>query len=150
MSEEAARYNKGKLRWHNFPMFLIRPMIEVADYGADKYATFNFIKGAPISQYMDCIKRHLDKFEDPTLPDNDPESGVNHLAHAAWNALVAVYMVQNRPELDDRWRPDKSSGDKPTITPIDVIKHYRSGGDITDFSSFGDDGTKIANEELKP
>lgn len=102
--EAAARHNNGKLRWHNFPLFLIRPMIEVADYGADKYATFNFLKGAPISQYLDCIKRHLDKFEDTTLPDKDPESGINHLAHVAWNALVAVYMVQNRPDLDDRWR----------------------------------------------
>jgi len=102
----AERKNIGKLRWHNFPMFLIRPLIQVADYGADKYATFNYLKGAPISQYMDSLKRHLDSFEDPSQADKDSESQINHLAHVAWNALVAIHMLQAKPELDDRWNPN--------------------------------------------
>lgn len=102
---EALRYNDHKLKWHNFPFFLIRPMIGVADFGASKYATFNFLKGAPISQYLDCMKRHIDAFEDPKQSDID-ESGQNYLAHVAWNALVAVYMLTHKPGLDDRWKPE--------------------------------------------
>lgn len=102
--QQALRYNKNKLTWHNFPFFLLRPLIKVADYGATKYETYNFMKGAPISQYMDCIKRHIDAFEDPEQSDID-ESGANHLAHVAWNALVAVYMLKHRTEFDDRWKP---------------------------------------------
>jgi hypothetical protein len=105
MSEQALRYNTSKLTWSNFPLFLIRPMIKVADFGGRKYAKFNYLKGAPISQYLDCIKRHLDAFEDPEQSDID-ESGENHLAHISWNALVAIYMLTHKPELDDRWKPE--------------------------------------------
>lgn len=99
---KAERKNSGKLRWRNFPMFLLRPLMEVAQYGESKYSMFNFLKGGEQNQYLDCIKRHLDKYEDPALPDEDEESKVSHLAHVAWNALVAIYMLKNYPEMDDR------------------------------------------------
>ena len=106
MSDRAERFNEGKLRWRNFPMFLLRPLMEVAQYGEGKYATFNFLRGGDQLQYLDCIKRHLDKYEDPRLPDEDDESKVNHLSHVAWNALVAIYMLENHPELDNRYKID--------------------------------------------
>lgn len=98
------RKNKGKLRWRNFPLFLVRPLIEVGHFGETKYKTFNFLKGLTVLDCMDCIKRHLDKFEDPAFDDNDEESQASHLAHVAWNALVALYMIKNRPDLDDRFK----------------------------------------------
>ncbi len=49
----------------------------------------------------------LDAYEDPTQDDLDPESRVSHLAHVAWNALVAIYMLEIHPELDDRFNIDK-------------------------------------------
>lgn len=99
---KAERFDKGKLRWRNLPLFLLEPLMEVAQYGEGKYATFNFLKGAEQNQYLDCIKRHLSKYENPMLPDEDDESEVNHLAHVAWNALVAIHMLKNHPKLDDR------------------------------------------------
>lgn len=101
---KGTRYNNGKLRWRNFPLFLIRPLIEVAHFGESKYDTFNFLKGLTVLDSLDSLKRHLDNFEDPTLPDIDEESKVNHLAHIAWNALVALYMIKTRSELDDRYK----------------------------------------------
>ena len=53
---------------------------------------------------MDSMKRHLDKFEDPNISDIDDESKCHHLAHVAWNALVALYVLKTRPELDDRYK----------------------------------------------
>jgi hypothetical protein len=106
---KALRYNSGKLKWHNFPMFLFRPVAKVGHFGADKYETYNFLKGAPITQYLDCMKRHLDAFEDTEQSDID-ESGENHLAHVAWNAMVAIWVLNHMPELDDRFRsPDKKT-----------------------------------------
>jgi hypothetical protein len=91
-------------------MFLFKPLIEVAQYGEGKYAMYNFMKGGEQNQYLDCMKRHLEQYENPFEPDNDKESGVSHLAHIAWNALVAIYMLEHHPELDDRWKPiDKKS-----------------------------------------
>lgn len=109
MTNTGERKNNGKLRWRNFPMFLIRPMVEVAHFGETKYATFNFLKGLSVLDTMDSMKRHMDKLEDPDQPDVDEESKCHHLAHIAWNALVALYMIKTRPELDDRWKPEKPS-----------------------------------------
>ena len=106
--EQALRYNDDKLKWHNFPLFLFRPVAKVGHFGAKKYDEYNFLKGAPISQYIDCMIRHLDAFIDPKQSDID-ESGENHLAHVAWNALTAIWMLENRPDLDDRWNPAKMS-----------------------------------------
>lgn len=108
-SKEGLRYNKGKLRWRNFPMFLLRPVVEVGDKaekreGNDlgKYPTLNFMKGLKVQDTLDCLHRHLDCLIDPNQPDIDPEDGSHHLAKIAWNALVALYYIQNKPEFDDR------------------------------------------------
>lgn len=102
--ELANRYNKDKIEWDNFPLFLLDPLMKVAQFGAKKYDKFNFLKGGPQSQYLNSMKRHIRDYEDPRLPDYDLESEVNSLAHTAWNALVAIYMLENHPELDDRFK----------------------------------------------
>ena len=43
MSEVGNRYNDNKLRWRNFPLFLMRPLIEVGQQGEKKYGTYNFL-----------------------------------------------------------------------------------------------------------
>lgn len=100
------RFNNGKLRWRNFPMFLIEPLIEVGAAGERKYDTFNFLKGLTALDTMDSLKRHLVKLESPYHPDVDEESQCHHAAHVAWNALVLLFMLKTRPDLDDRWKPE--------------------------------------------
>jgi hypothetical protein len=102
------RFNESKLRWRNFPLFLIRPLIEVGMKGETKYGTYNFLKGQSVRNCMDSLLRHYDAFEDPMQDDNDEESKVSHLAHIAWNALVALYMIKTRPDLDDRYRGEEN------------------------------------------
>lgn len=96
------RYNNGKLRWRNIPRFLIRGLVQVGQFGEEKYDTFNFLKGLPVSDTLDSLERHLDAVTDPQQSDYDEESKVHHLYHVAWNALVAAYMIENREDLDDR------------------------------------------------
>lgn len=96
------RYNEGKLRWRNFPMFLMRGLIQVGQMGESKYNTYNFLKGLPVSDTLDSAMRHLDALIDPLQQDRDNESLINHGYHAAWNILVATWMIENRPDLDDR------------------------------------------------
>lgn len=100
-----SRDNQEKLRWRNFPLFLVEPLIEVGHFGEKKYKTFNFLDGLGMNDTLDCMKRHLMKFESPYWPDIDEESKCNHLAHVAWNALVALHMLKARTDLDDRWKP---------------------------------------------
>lgn len=105
------RYNKGKLRWRNMPLFILRPLVEVGSKAEKhknnpkgKYETFNFLNGLYINDNLDSAKRHQDSFEDPDQPDIDPETGVSHAVHAAWNLLVADYFRRTRPDLDDRYK----------------------------------------------
>jgi len=107
------RFNDSKLKWHTFPRFLIRPLIEVSHFGASKYSSFNFLKGLSVSETLDSLERHLDSAIDPAQSDIDPESKCPHLAHVAWNSLVALYMIKTRPDLDDRY---------PGILPVPEVK----------------------------
>lgn len=102
--ERSLRYNTGKLEWHNFPLFLLEDLIAVADYGGKKYATFNYLKGAPINEILNSLKRHLCAYESPFESDIDSESQQNHLAHVAWNALFSLYVQKYKPEFDDRYK----------------------------------------------
>lgn len=98
------RKNSNKLRWRNVPMFLFEDVIKVGQFGESKYSTFNYLKGMSINTSLDCLKRHLTQFESPYEADDDAESMQNHLAHVAWNAIVALHMLKTRPELDDRYK----------------------------------------------
>ena len=105
------RFNSDKLRWSTFPKFLIKPLISVAHFGATKYDDFNFLKGLPVLDTLDSLERHLEAVLDPDSSDFDEESKCEHLAHVAWNALVALYMIKNRPDLDDRYKGQKKDLD---------------------------------------
>lgn len=113
LQPKGKRFNSGKLRWRNFPLFLIRPLIEVGQQGEEKYGTYNFLNGLSVNDTLDSLTRHLDKFEDPYQPDEDEESKVSHLAHIAWNALVALHMIKHHPELDDRYKVEKKDANNP-------------------------------------
>jgi Domain of unknown function (DUF5664) len=98
------RDNKEKTRWRNVPLFLFEDVIKVGQFGEKKYDTFNYMKGLSINDTLDALKRHLVKFESPYESDVDNESFENHLAHVAWNAIVALHMYKTRQDLDDRYK----------------------------------------------
>lgn len=115
MSNTGERKNANKPRWRNFPLFLVEPLIHVGaaaekhpDNPTGKYDTYNFLKGMKVDDCLDCAKRHLMKAESPYHGDLDdefpPEKQVYHLAECAWNCLVALHNIKNRPDLDDRYK----------------------------------------------
>jgi len=110
------RKNIKKLRWRNFPLFLFKPVVAVGaaaekhkDNPNGKYDTYNFLKGLPVADTMDSLKRHLVDLDDPSRSDYDTETKQHHLAHIAWNALVALHNIETRSDLDDRYRPNKET-----------------------------------------
>lgn len=102
-----SRKNANKLRWRNFPLFLLKPLMEVGHAGEKKYATFNYLDGQYANNLLDSMKRHLEKLESPFESDIDEETGCHHGSCIAWNALVLVFMLKTRPDLDDRYSPKK-------------------------------------------
>lgn len=94
---------------HKIPLTLISPYFKeaVADvlaFGAKKYRRWNWIiTGFTTSRLRDAIDRHLAEFDKRN--DNDPESGLMHLAHAACMLMFLIHqqMLPNvYGHLDDR------------------------------------------------
>lgn len=98
--DKGKRHNKGKPKWSLIPQSALLPMVEVAEFGAQKYDPWNWSKGLSVTEICESLKRHLDAFMEGQT--NDPESGKSHVGHIQWNAMALAWMLQNRPDLDDR------------------------------------------------
>ena len=78
---------------------------KVFGFGAEKYAPWNWRKGLAVSRLLAAVLRHI--FAVLRGEDNDPESGLPHLAHARCGLAMAMWTLKHKPELDDRWRPQE-------------------------------------------
>jgi len=94
------KYDEGKPR-----MDLIAPehlfaLAMVLGYGAKKYADRNWEEGMNWSRVFAAMQRHLWKFwAGETL---DEESGLPHLAHAAFGVMVLIAYGERGTGCDDR------------------------------------------------
>ena len=77
---EGKKFDQNKLRWDLFPADAAEEIIKVLMFGAKKYDDWNWSKGIKFSRLFAAIMRHMWAwFHGET---NDPETGLNHLAHA--------------------------------------------------------------------
>jgi Domain of unknown function (DUF5664) len=81
---------------------LWRDCAEVFDYGRQKYAEWNWLKGMPWSEVINSCARHLLSMieGEPT----DAESGLPHAGHAMCNLVMLLQYAETYPEGDDRPR----------------------------------------------
>lgn len=89
------------------PLSLIptKPLLEIAkvlEHGAGKYDEHNWRKGMKWSRLLSSSLRHITAFNEGE--DLDPESGINHLAHAACGLMFLLEYYTTHKELDDRYR----------------------------------------------
>lgn len=96
-------------------------LAKVYSYGAHKkYAPHNYRLGYPWSYIYNALFRHV--LASMKGEDEDPESGLLHMAHAAWHCLALVqFLIDQREgrhpkEFDDRFRP---------TTPIKWQDNYK-------------------------
>ena len=100
---QASRHNSGKPEIHQVPIQLTRGVAEGFTYGAKKYEKHNWRLGREWSTPYDSAMRHMLAWWDGA--DNDPESGLNHLKHAATNLAILLHHLEKHPDQDDR--PDR-------------------------------------------
>lgn len=72
----------------------------VMAFGASKYGRDNWRSGIAWSRCLDAALRHIIAFVDGE--ENDPETGICHLAHARCNLAFLIEYQKTHPELDDR------------------------------------------------
>ena len=76
----------------------LQTVVDVGTYGAKKYTRGGWATAPEGSQrYLDAMMRHLLAMD--VDPDGlDPETGLPHLAHVAWNALAVLELQARRKE----------------------------------------------------
>jgi hypothetical protein len=79
------------------PMSLVPPELltetaKVLGYGASKYARGQWMRGMSFSSPLDAMQRHLTAWAQGE--ENDPESGLPHLGHAACCLAILLHFTQ--------------------------------------------------------
>lgn len=95
-----ARYNNNKPDLSLIPLCTLEDEARVWMYGKQKYAAWNWAKGMDWSIPLACALRHLAAWQKGE--ENDPESGLPHLAHAMCNLRMLTLYSKTFPEGDDR------------------------------------------------
>lgn len=100
------KFDGDKPRMDLLDRYAIEQLAMVLGFGAKKYAAHNWRNGLAYSRLTAAALRHLHAFNDGE--DNDPESGLSHVAHAMCCCMFLLGTINRRPDQDDRWREIES------------------------------------------
>lgn len=100
-NELAKRYNKGKARWSLVDFEALSGLVEVLEFGANKYGENNWRKGLKTCSIVDSTLRHLYSYL--LGEDLDKESSLRHIDHALANLMMLSRMDKSRKDLDNRY-----------------------------------------------
>lgn len=90
----------------------------VAGMGANKYSAFNYLKGFDWAHAYNAMQRHANLFW--AGEDRDAESGLPHIAHAAWMALALLSFYLRDIGTDSR--PPRLVPEPEPMEPEDVFE----------------------------
>lgn len=84
----------GKLPWHLVPLAALEEVVRIYEFGLRKYGlnTWQLVEN-PQDRYWSAIVRHLVAWKQGE--QRDSESGLHHLAHAAWGCLALMWFDRN-------------------------------------------------------
>ena len=95
----------GKLRFDLLPVRPLEQITEIYTYGANKYDDNNWRSGIQWGRIFSASMRHMWAFW--RGEDLDSESGLPHLAHAAFGCLTLLEYMETHRELDDRVKDEQ-------------------------------------------
>lgn len=98
--EPALRYDGGKPRYDLIPCEPMDELAKVYEFGARKYAARNWEKGMSWGRCFGSLMRHAWAFWRGET--HDPETGLHHMAHVAWNAFALLCYDRRQRGTDDR------------------------------------------------
>lgn len=105
MTEQAIKFDDGKVDWSLVPFKALEGMVKVLEFGSKKYAAHNWRQGNgfKFTRILNSLMRHI--FAYAGGEDLDPESGLNHIWHAQCNLLFLAMYISNKEYFtgDDRY-----------------------------------------------
>jgi Domain of unknown function (DUF5664) len=102
----ALKFDQDKLPLNLLSTEAMNQTAAVLAFGAQKYAEHNWRKGFAWSRPLAAAMRHITAFNDGE--DQDPESGLSHLAHAACCIMFLLEFEKTHKHLDDRFKPEQN------------------------------------------
>lgn len=97
----AVKFDHDKPRYDLLPAHALDELVKVYTVGAQKYAPHNWLKGMKYSRIFAALMRHCWAFW--RGEQLDPETGLHHMAHAAWGCLALVEYEKQLVGEDDRF-----------------------------------------------
>lgn len=97
---KALKQTSDKCRYHYLIDEFIEEMAAVREFGAQKYAPWDWMLGRDWSDYIDAMRRHITSFNQGE--DLDPDSGLHHMAHVAVNSMFLFYFCNTGQGTDNR------------------------------------------------
>lgn len=105
---EGKKFDSGKLRMDLISSEAMRQLASVLGAGAEKYGDNNWRAGLKWSRVYAAVQRHLTSWNDGETCD--PETGLNHLAHAMTGLHFLLEYAKTHAELDDRHNKPLAEG----------------------------------------
>lgn len=96
------KHDSDKPRMDLLDSTAMEGLATVLTFGSLKYSADNWRGGMPYRRLVAAAFRHLYAFL--RGEDNDPESGLPHVDHAACCLMFLSNMTKTRPDLDDRYK----------------------------------------------
>jgi hypothetical protein len=100
VNNQGLRFNEGKLPHHLISPFAMDELAKVLQEGAKKYAERNWEKGLKWDECTGSLLRHLNAWRKGE--ENDPETGLSHMAHVLCNAMFLSHFIVTGAGTDDR------------------------------------------------
>lgn len=89
-----------KLRWDLLPLDCVEKIVKVYTAGAEKYGDNNWQHlNNGYQRYKAALLRHLVEYEKGNKIDSD--TGCEHLAQVAWNAIALLWISNNITEKSE-------------------------------------------------
>lgn len=99
LPEIALKETEGKHRYDLVPPGPLLEIVKVYDFGAKKYADENWRKGRPWKDCFAAMLRHVEAARGGEWIN--AESGLAHVAHAAWWCIALLEYSKTHPELNN-------------------------------------------------
>ncbi len=101
LEEKDLKKDIGKARWDLLPIPAMQEVVAIYTFGAKKYEANSWKAGMAYSRVYAALLRHVTSWWQGETYDK--ESGLHHLAHAAWNCLTLLtYDLYGKTKHDDR------------------------------------------------
>lgn len=101
------KFDNNKPRYSLLAWKALDEIVRVYTFGAEKYADHNWRRGIKYSRLMSAALRHIVAWNSGET--RDPESNLNHLAHAAFSLMAIIeFQKGDDKDLDDREYSDSA------------------------------------------